>query len=83
MKLIRWSIYLSLWVWHDGDVDYNDNIAFSDQIDDVNDDIHGDDANYDAVYDDENDIGDGDHMIYLIFSIDCLRISIQERWWWS
>ena len=44
MKLIQWSIYLSFWVWHDGDVDYNDDVAFSDKIDDVNDYIHGDDA---------------------------------------
>jgi len=44
MKLIQWSIYLSFWVWHDGDVDYNDDVAFIDKIDDVNDYIHGDDA---------------------------------------
>ncbi len=44
MKLIQWSIYLSFWVWHDGDVDYNDDVAFSDKIDYVNDYIHGDDA---------------------------------------
>ncbi len=44
MKLIQWSIDLSFWVWHDDDVDYNDDVAFSDKIDDVNDDVHGDDA---------------------------------------